>query len=125
MAHWRQSVLMVDVHVHIKAACEVSEDRVVDRILSRVESLLKYDQCDHKAIEQQYLTIHIKSVHKGVKYPYDQCDCKARYQSHVRQHKMSVHMEIRYVCNLCDLKFTTQGSLKRHKISLYVQEDDK
>ena len=36
VAHWRQSVLMVDVHVHIKAACEVSEDRVGDRIIHAI-----------------------------------------------------------------------------------------
>lgn len=55
------------------------------------ETLFPCDQCPFKAKEKGSLSLHLKSVHEGVKYPCDQCSFKATWKVNLLQHTQSIH----------------------------------
>ena len=56
------------------------------------------NQCDYTANQSYNLSIHIKSIHEGVKYPCDQCDFKASAKCNLARHVKSIHDGVKYPC---------------------------
>ena len=48
-------------------------------------------QCDYQATQQGSLTIHIQSLHEGVKYACNQCEYQATQHGHLTRHIQSKH----------------------------------
>ena len=66
------------------------------------------------------LTMHIKSVHNGIKYKCDHCDNEFADFVSRYLHIKSIHEQKKYPCTLCDYQATTQSSLISHQ-SIHVQ----
>ena len=65
------------------------------------------------------LTIHINSVHKGIKYKCDQCDKEFTTSAHRCVHIKSVHEHKKYPCTLNDYQAPQQQNLTKHRKSVY------
>jgi len=75
------------------------------------------DRCDYKTTRKEYLRIHKRSIHDGVKYPCNECDYKATQSSSLLQHKRSVHDGVKYQCAQCDYK-----AISPTKLNIHVRE---
>ena len=72
------------------------------------------DNCEYKTTTKEYLRIHRRSIHDGIKYPCNKCDYKATQSSSLWQHNKSVHEGIRYPCDQCDYKANRPARLNSH-----------
>ena len=72
------------------------------------------DQCEYKTTTKEYLRIHRRSIHDGVKYPCNKCDYKATQSSSLMQHKLSIHEGVKYPCPQCDYKAARPSRLNSH-----------
>ena len=73
------------------------------------------NQCDYEAKDKSRLKIHTQSVHEGIKYECYLCGYQFTLKTHLKSHTKSVHEGIRYSCDQCDLQFTRPSRLSRHK----------
>ena len=71
---------------------------------------IKYacNHCDKQYTLQSSLTTHIQSVHEGIRYTCDQCGYQATQQIYLTKHIQSAHEGVMYACNQCDQQFTKQ-----------------
>ena len=65
------------------------------------------------------LLTHLKSIHKGVKYPCDQCDFKGTDKSSLLRHLNSKHKGVKYPSDQCDFQATQNSSLLTHLNSIH------
>ena len=72
------------------------------------------DRCNYKTTRKEYLRIHKRSIHDGVKYPCNECDYKATQSGSLLQHKLSVHDGVKYQCAQCDYKARSPSKLNIH-----------
>ena len=86
-----------------------TEDTVQDTLRAALHTC---DKCDYNTSTKEYLRIHLRSIHEGVKYPCDKCDYKATQTGSLLQHKQSVHEKIRYSCDTCDYTAARPARLK-------------
>ena len=61
-------------------------------------SLFFCKQCDYKATCKTSLLKHMKSIHKGVKFPCEQCDYKATRKGNLMAHIKSTHKGVKFPC---------------------------
>ena len=72
------------------------------------------EKCKYKTTTKEYLRIHRRSIHDGIKYPCDKCDYKATQSSSLWQHNKTVHEGIKYPCHQCDYKANRPARLNVH-----------
>ena len=89
------------------------EDSKMD-IVDLKSSGYSCDKCKYKTTTKEYLRIHRRSIHDGIKYPCDKCDYKATQSSSLWQHNKSVHEGIKYPCDQCDYKANRPARLNSH-----------
>ena len=60
--------------------------------------------CNQQLTDQGTLSLsrHIRSIHKGVKYPCNRCEYQATRQYSLKRHIQSKHEGVKYACNQCD-----------------------
>ena len=63
---------------------------------------------------------HIKSIHKGVKFPCDQCDYKATRTGPLLEHIKSIHEGVKFPCDQCDYKATLKESFSNQFIKVLI-----
>ena len=74
------------------------------------------NQCELQFAMKSSLNRHVKSKHKGVKYPCKQCNKQFVWKRDMIIHIESVHEAVRYHCKECDYQAKHQTSLLRHMI---------
>ena len=74
------------------------------------------NQCELQFAMKSSLNRHVKSKHKGVKYPCKQCNKQFVWKRDMIIHIESVHEAVRYHCKECDYQAKHQTSLLRHII---------
>ena len=76
---------------------EIVDEKNPDTIL--VKHLCNICSKNYKS--KRTLTLHIQSVHKGLKYPCDQCVYQALSKANLWTHIRSVHEKVKYPCDQC------------------------
>ena len=85
----------------------------------KIKKKYECDQCDKSYSRKMGLSLHIQSLHEGVKYCCDQCDYQSSYKGALRRHIQSIHEGIKYACNQCDYQSRRQDSLTSHIKSIH------
>ena len=70
--------------------------------------------CDFKGAQKGNLTMHIESVHDGVRYPCNQCNYRATRKNSLKLHKATIHSNIHYSWDKCDYTTKFMGNLHTH-----------
>ena len=65
------------------------------------------------------LSVHIKTIHKGLKYKCAHCDKEFSNTGSRFTHIKSVHEQIKYPCQLCSYQATQPGHLRLHTKSVH------
>ena len=68
---------------------------------------------------QNILEVHMRSIHKGIKYPCGQCRHQAISKGNLAEHIRAVHKGIKYPCVQCQHQATTKGRLVQRRRSAY------
>ena len=78
-------------------------------------------QCDQQFSTRKKLSIHIRYVHKGIKYPCNQCDYEADENWILMGHIQRVHLNDghKYSCDKCKQQFSTKNRLNTHICRIY------
>ena len=73
------------------------------------------------ATQSNKLLLHIKSIHKGIKYSCNQCDFRATFESNLQRHIKTKHEELKsqWQCDQCEYKTSDSSNLNRHKKSMH------
>ena len=79
--------------------------------------------CGYKATRKSSIQIHIRSVHRGQKFPCPQCDYKATQKARVQQHIKFVHEGITHQCPHCKFKTARKRKLLTHVKSKHKSEE--
>jgi len=85
-----------------------------NQIVQKTRRSFSCDQCESQFASRGNLTLHIQSIHEGVKYSCTQCDKQFTHESSLSTHIKSKHEEIKYSCNHCEKQFNLQRSLTTH-----------
>ena len=89
--------------------------RVINDIFQQGINQYGCNECKAVYTSKKGLSLHIRSVHEGVKYDCDHCDYRATTQGSLTTHIKSVHEGVKYDCNQCDYRATRQSHLTRHR----------
>ena len=70
--------------------------------------------CNFKAYNKQALSVHVKSIHKGMRLQCDEEGCNKSFDQNgqLNYHKKVNHTK--YSCDQCDFQATTPGYLSTH-----------
>ena len=79
-----------------------------------IHNRIKCEFCDHTALHNGNLKVHISSKHMGATYPCDKCKMTFKYLSALKGHIERIHEEIRYPCDQCVYQATQKQHLKEH-----------
>ena len=82
---------------------------------------LGFNPCDQQFSTRKKLSIHIRYVHKGIKYPCNQCDYEADENWILMGHIQRVHLNDghKYSCDKCKQQFSTKNRLNTHICRIY------
>ena len=102
---------------------EESNDEALDsegnaHIPKDTEMKFVCDKCDKQFSQKRLLSIHVKSVHKGIKFQCNECDKSFSQQANLYTHTNSAHKGLYFGCGKCEYKTSTNGNLKKHILSL-------
>ena len=61
-----------------------------------MSSIFMCQQCDYKIMHKGSLLRHIKSKHKGIKFPCEQCDYKATRKGDLLRQRNLIHEYIMF-----------------------------
>ena len=83
----------------------------------------KCESCDYKSASKQQLTIHINSMHLGLRpYKCETCGQTFTQSSHLKNHCKRIHLKLKnHKCESCDKSFGSNQELNRHVL---VTHDD-
>ena len=92
--------------------------------IKSVHKGVKYtcNQCDHQASESRGLKLHKRYVHDGVKVQCKQCD-KQFSEASIKTHVKTVHEGVKEYCKHCGQQFTQKNNLKKHVQSKHQHEN--
>ena len=84
--------------------------------------MMKYEctQCDKVFARQQYLRIHIKSIHGGSNFACDLCDFTTNRKDGLKHHRESIHEGVVYPCDQCEYVANYKQRLKNHKLNVHL-----
>merc|ERR1740128_493621 len=84
--------------------------------------MMKYEctQCDKVFARQQYLRIHIKSIHGGSNFACDLCDFTTNRKDGLKHHRESIHEGVVYPCDKCEYVANYKQRLKNHKLNVHL-----
>ena len=74
-------------------------------ITRSINMLFSCNQCDAKYLNKRSVSVHIRTIHEGVKFTCEQCDKVFARKYTLACHVKSKHLGIQYPCNLCSERF--------------------
>jgi len=85
---------------------------------------IKFDcnLCDYKANRKEKLTQHVKYIHEGITFDCNMCDFKASRKDRLTRHAKSIHEGITFDCKVCDYKANNKNNLTRHVKSIHGED---
>ena len=78
-------------------------------------------QCGELFYRKFKLTLHIQSVHDGIKYKCNKCEKQYSGKNGLQQHIRYEH-EVRYPCQFCVFRGTSQSKLRQHTEKIHDGE---
>merc|ERR1719318_4771 len=107
----------IDLQKEGDSSPSISDKKIKENFNIEVDSkavVFNCDRCEYMTTAKEYLRVHKRSIHEGVKYTCNECDYKATQQGNLMQHKLSVHGGVKYSCDKCDFKTTRPCRLNSH-----------
>lgn len=77
------------------------------------------DLCDKVSSSNAGHSYHKRTVHEGRKYPCNKCNLSYKLKSNLSIHFKTVHEGLKYPCDLCDWVFSSTKTLLCHKQSIH------
>ena len=110
------------IHQGVKYPCDICQKEFKQKQhlkthkdgFHKMGKLYKCTQCDYSTNLNGSLTMHIKSLHEGIRYKCNLCDHQATQPQSLKLHKRKHHGKGLFKCEQCGDEFVTSSKLKMH-----------